>query len=153
MLSHFSRVQLFETLWTVAQQTPLSMRFSRQEYWSGLPCSPLGALPDPGTEPVSLMSLALADRFFTARATWEPLGREGVQLHPLADNWIKALLNLALPTRARPTFSHCQSLPSGNLHNSPSLIHQRTEEARREQSCSCQNENRIAESNQDENAE
>ena len=38
MLSHFSRVRLFVTLWTVAHQAPLSMGFSREEYWSGLPC-------------------------------------------------------------------------------------------------------------------
>ena len=44
------------TLWTVAHQGPLSMGFSRQEYWSGLPCSPPEDLPDPGTEPASLMS-------------------------------------------------------------------------------------------------
>ena len=47
------------TLWTVACQAPLSMRFSRQEYWSGLPCPPLGDLPDPGIEPMSPMSPAL----------------------------------------------------------------------------------------------
>ena len=59
-LSHFSRVQLFETLWTVAPQAPLSLGFSRQEYWSGLPCPPPGDLPDPGVEPASLMSPELA---------------------------------------------------------------------------------------------
>ena len=48
MLSHFSRVQLFATLWTVACQALLSMGFSRQEYWSGLPSPPSGDLPDPG---------------------------------------------------------------------------------------------------------
>ena len=48
---------------------------------------------------------------------------EGVQLHPSPDNWIKALLNKALPTRARPSFSHCQSLPSRSLHKPLSLIH------------------------------
>ena len=53
MLNHFSHVWLFATLWTVAHQTPLSVGFSRQEYWSGLPCSPLGILPDPGIEPAS----------------------------------------------------------------------------------------------------
>ena len=42
--------------WTVAHQPPLSMGFSRQEYWSGLPCPPPGALPDPEIKPVSLMS-------------------------------------------------------------------------------------------------
>ena len=59
------------TLWTIALQAPLSMGFSRQEYWSGLPCSPPGDLSDPGTEPTSLMFAALAGRFFTISATWE----------------------------------------------------------------------------------
>ena len=48
------------TVWTVALQASLPMGFSRQEYWSGLPCPSPGALPDPGIEPVSLMSPALA---------------------------------------------------------------------------------------------
>ena len=58
-----SHVQLFTTLWTVAHQAPLSMGFPRQEYWSGLPFPPPGFLPDPGMEPVSLVSPA--DRLFT----------------------------------------------------------------------------------------
>ena len=57
------------TAWTVAHQVPLSMGFSRQEYWSGLPCPPPGDLPDPGIEPTSLMFPALAGRFFTTSAT------------------------------------------------------------------------------------
>ena len=73
VLSHFSSVQLFVTLRTVAHQAPLSMGFSRQEYWSGLPCPPPGDLPDPGIEPVSLMSPALAGVFFTTSTTWEAL--------------------------------------------------------------------------------
>ena len=48
-----SRVRLFETLWTVAHLAPLSMGFSRQEYWSGLPFPSPGDLPDPGIEPRS----------------------------------------------------------------------------------------------------
>ena len=48
-----SRVQLFVTLWTVAHWAPLSVGFPRQEYWTGLPCSSPGNLPDPGTEPGS----------------------------------------------------------------------------------------------------
>ena len=60
MLSHFNRIQLFATLWTVALQAPLSMGLSRQEYWSGLLYPPPGDLPNPGIEPTSLMSLALA---------------------------------------------------------------------------------------------
>ena len=57
MLSHFSHVRLFATPWTVAHQVPLSMGFSRQEYWSGLPCPPPEDLPSPGIEPTSLKSL------------------------------------------------------------------------------------------------
>ena len=47
------------TQWTIVRQAPLSMRFTRQEYWSGLPCPPPGDLPNPGIEPVSPASLAL----------------------------------------------------------------------------------------------
>ena len=54
MLSHFSRVWLCATLWTIACQASLSMGFSRQEYWSGLPCPPPGDCPDPGIEPMFL---------------------------------------------------------------------------------------------------
>ena len=57
--------------WTIAHRAPLSMRFSRQEYWSGLLCTPPGDLPNPGIEPASLTSLALAGRFFTSCTTWE----------------------------------------------------------------------------------
>ena len=49
----FTHVRLFATPWTVAYQAPPSMRFSRQEYWSGLPFPSLGNLPDPGIEPGS----------------------------------------------------------------------------------------------------
>ena len=73
MLSHFRCVTLFETLQTVAREAPLSTRFSRQEYWSGLPCPPPGDLPDPGIKPESLMSPALEGGFFTTSATWEAL--------------------------------------------------------------------------------
>ena len=69
-LSRFSPVRLFGTPWTVAHQTPLSLGFSRQEYWSGLLCPPPGDLPDPGIKPTSLMSPALAGGFFTTSATY-----------------------------------------------------------------------------------
>ena len=62
---------LFATLWTIARQAPLSMRFSRQKYWRGLPSPPPGYLPDPGIEPVSLISPALVDRLFTTSTTSE----------------------------------------------------------------------------------
>ena len=63
VLSLLSHVPLFETQWTVACQAPLSMGFPRQEYWSGLPCSPPRDLPKPGTEPASPLSPALQLRF------------------------------------------------------------------------------------------
>ena len=53
-------------LWTVTHQAPLSMGFSKQEYWNGLPCPPPGDLPDPGMEPGSLMFPVLVGRFFIA---------------------------------------------------------------------------------------
>ena len=59
MLSYFSHVWLFTTLWTIAHKALQSMGFSRQEYWSGLPCPPPGDLPDPGIEPASPVSPAL----------------------------------------------------------------------------------------------
>ena len=62
MLSCFSHVQLFATLWTVDCQALPAMGFSRQEYWSGLPCPSPGDLPDPGIKPKLFMSPALAGR-------------------------------------------------------------------------------------------
>ena len=72
MLSHFSCVELFVTLWIEAHQAPLSMGFSRQENWSELPCPSPGDLPDPGSEPTSLISLTLAGRFFTTEPPGKP---------------------------------------------------------------------------------
>ena len=69
VLSCFSWVQFFVILWTVAHQAPLSEGFSRQEYWSGLPCPPPWDLPNPGIELTSLMSPALADGFLATSAT------------------------------------------------------------------------------------
>ena len=68
MPSCFSCVPLFATLWIVARQAPLSMGFTRQEYWSGLPFATLGDLPDPGIKPAFP---ALAGGFFTT----DPPGR------------------------------------------------------------------------------
>ena len=65
VLSCFNHVWLLVTPRTVACQAPLSMRFSRQEYWSVLPCPPLGDLPDPAIESAPLMSPTLAGSFFT----------------------------------------------------------------------------------------
>ena len=99
MLSRFSHVQLFATLWTVAHQAPLSMGFSRQEYWSGLPFPPPGDPPDPGIEPTppalqvdSLLlshqgspipSVNLPQRSFslpTRNSSWLLAGHDGASL-------------------------------------------------------------------------
>ena len=58
---------------TIAHQSPLPVGFPRQEYWSGLPFPTPGDLPDPGIEPASLLSSALAGRFFTTSDTLEAL--------------------------------------------------------------------------------
>ena len=71
--SHLSCVRLFATPWTIARQAPLSTGFSRQEYWSGLPCPPSGDIPDPGIKPTSLKSPALVVMFFTTSTTWEAI--------------------------------------------------------------------------------
>ena len=68
MLSRFSHVRLFATLWTVARQVPLSLGFSRQEYWSGWSFPSPGDLPDPGMKPTPP---ALAGRLFAP----EPPGK------------------------------------------------------------------------------
>ena len=70
LLNH---VRLFVTPWTVARQAPLSIEFSRQEYYSGLPFPTLGNLPNSGTEPMCLVSSVLAGRFFTTMPPGKPL--------------------------------------------------------------------------------
>ena len=72
VLSHISDVQLIVTLWIVVCQGPLSMGFSRKEYWSGWPYPPPGDLPDPRIKPTSLMSPALAGGFFPTRPHGKP---------------------------------------------------------------------------------
>ena len=71
MLSSFNLVQLFATPGTVGPLAPLSMEFSKQECWQGLPCPPQWDLWDSGIKPTTLTSPALAAGFFTTSATWE----------------------------------------------------------------------------------
>ena len=82
MLSHFSYVQLFTTLWIVS---PLFMGFSRQEYWNGFACPPPGDLPDPGIEPAS-PALQAADCLPT-----KPPGKPNRIIH--IDNYLKRKWN------------------------------------------------------------
>ena len=71
--SHFTYIQVFVILWTVAVQASLSMGFSMQEYWSWLPFPTPGDLLDPGIETASLVSPALAAKFFTTEPSGKPL--------------------------------------------------------------------------------
>ena len=70
LLSHFSHVRLCHPM-DCSLPGSLSVGFSRQEYWSGLPCPPPGDLLDPGIEPTSAASPALTGGFFTTSTTWE----------------------------------------------------------------------------------
>ena len=73
VLSRFSHVRLFETPWTVAHQAPLSVGFSRQEYWSELPFPSPRDLLEPGIKLSSVLFPELADGFVTTSTTWEVL--------------------------------------------------------------------------------
>ena len=122
MLSHLSCVWLFMTPRTVACQTPLSMRFSRQEYRSELPCPPPGDLPDSGIEPVSLMSPALAGRFLTTSAAWEAQGslRQAI-MYDYNDK-----SNEKQVKEADPTCSKNWLFPETSLHVSHSILDHKT---------------------------
>ena len=62
---------MYVTSWTIAHQAPLSMKFSSQEYWNGLPFPSPGDIPNKGIKPTSLMSPALSGVFFTSSTTWK----------------------------------------------------------------------------------
>ena len=72
MFKSLSRVRLFAAPWTIIHEAPLPMEFSRQEYCRRLPFPTPGDLPDPGIEPASLVSPALAGGFFTTSTTLAP---------------------------------------------------------------------------------
>ena len=126
MLSHFGRVQLCVALWTAACQAPLSMEFSRQEYWSELPCLPPGDFPDPGIEPASLMSLALAGSFSppappgkptnTHVQVFSPLGWSGIPSRSgIAGSYSNYVFNIFRNCQA--VFQRCHTiLPSHQKH-------------------------------------
>ena len=119
----------------VARQAPLSMGFSRQEYWSGLPLPSLVDLPDPG----SLESPAVVSRFFTTSATWEALVTYGWWLpygmvHILEhlhhhgkfhwkgwETWVRQADRLALPAKAASQLLSPLPSPSASLLSLPTL--------------------------------
>ena len=99
---------------TVSPQAPQSMEFSRQ-YWSELPCPPPGDLPDPGMEPMSLASSALAGRFFTTMPPGNPLNPEGMcinllELYFLAKESREALQSVGVQIPAL-ILAHCMTVP------------------------------------------
>ena len=97
------------TPWTVAYQSPLSMGFSRQEYWSGLPFPSPRDFPDPRMEPTSLMSLVLTGKFFTTRAT-ENMGVSSItQLRPARTTYFHRCGELVLSPgkKEKKTMDYC----------------------------------------------
>jgi len=110
MLSHFSHVWLFVIPWTVPHQATLSMGFSRQEYWSGLPFPSPWDFPDPRMEPTSLMSLALTGKFFTTRAT-ENMGVSSItQLRPAKPLTSMGNLSCHQEKRKKKSMDYCTKL-------------------------------------------
>ena len=93
VVQSLSHVWLYATPWTAVRQAPLSMGFFRQEYWCGLPCTPLRHLLHPGMEPMSLMSLALAGRIFTTSTTWEA---QIIPLHPCILSIVEYIIKFSI---------------------------------------------------------
>ena len=109
VLSCFSRYPtLCDPMDSIGWDSSESMGFFRQEYWSGLPCPPPGNLPHPGIEPASLMSPALAGRFFTNSTTWPRLILKGPmeQELVLGGHWIWYTM------KSRPEAGACLGLRS-----------------------------------------
>ena len=113
--SRFSRVQLLVTPWTVARQAPLSMGFSRQEYWSGLPFPSPGALSHLGIKPTSLKSPTLVGGFFTTSTTSETHVAPLVCSHraPVPQQGGKRRSGHLVHFRQPLTPSVCSALPAG----------------------------------------
>ena len=107
---HAKSLQLCPTLCDSMDQAPLSIRFFRQEYWSGLPRPPPGDLPHPGIQPVSLMSPALAGGFFTTRATCQGRRRK----RPGFDPWV-GKIPWRRAWQPTPVFLPGESHGQGNL--------------------------------------
>ena len=123
MLSCFSHVPLFAAPQTAVPQAPLSVGFSRQEYWSGLPCPPAGNLLDPGFKPSSLAFLAWAGCFFTTSTTWEPMVAKQVPgawvSGELQDQLCQQLLSSQFLQLFWLPFDICLIVPSSPLPNFP----------------------------------
>ena len=102
VLSRFSRVRLFVILWTIAHQAAGSMGFSRQEYWSGLPCPPTGDLPDSGIKPTSLMSPALVGGKPGFCNIWLNAILQVISWHMFSEFWCCNQMAISVPAQPRP---------------------------------------------------
>ena len=115
-----SRVRLSVTPWTAARRAPLSTGFSRQAYWSGLPCPPPGDLPDPGTQPASPVSPALAGRLFATEPSEKPL--ENLATLQLPSSWSSRSAPPGCPLRLSQSRSKgwaASTEPQGSSHHQP----------------------------------
>ena len=111
MLRFFSHIQLFETILTIALQAPLFMGFSRQQYWSRLPCPPRGDLHYLGIELASLMYLtssALAGGFFTS-APLHVVSISKSKLNPPFFSELRSYQPVRHLTEMPPTLQYFQS--------------------------------------------
>ena len=100
-----SNVRPMVTAWTIACQAPLSMRFFRQEYWSGLPFPLPGNFPNPGIESVSLVSPALAGRFFTTVLPGKPqISPVGISHRIILTNSTYMLLSFVIDNTYRKCY-------------------------------------------------
>ena len=118
MLSHFSHVQLFVTLWTIARQAHPSKRFSRQEYWSGLPCPPPEDLPNPG---IKTASFTCQCKFFTTSTTWEARPEAPVQ-GPVPSCSHQNPMGAARGGGQQSQWRLASLSPQGRQPHSPSLV-------------------------------
>ena len=121
------RVWLFLTPWTIALQAPLSMGFSKQEHWNGLLFPPPGNLPNSEIKPASIVSPALAGRFFTNCVTWEaPYGYNIVFLATATTLYIRSLKLIRLITESLYPLTSISPFPpppaSGNHYSVLSLV-------------------------------
>ena len=128
VLSCFSCDLLIVTLWTVACQPPLSMGFSRQKYWSGLPCLPPGDLPDPKIKLESPVSPVLAGRFFTIEPPRKsPIDMRMIKSKDSAHQKVKACLPQTTPFSAPCVPNHpeipSQLQPGSQVPNTHSFTH------------------------------
>ena len=106
VLSHFSHVWLFVTLWTVAHQVPLSMGFSRQEYWNGLPFLPPGDLPDPGIQPHLLCFLHWQADSSPLAPPWKPYTKDSTLCFHKKVFYISTFLSIFLQMSAPKYRNH-----------------------------------------------